>query len=107
MITKSNPSRKKAIKALVAMILLTLLYLASIWPLFFLTGLMLMSYTILDQWVVFLTIAAYGMALVVTIPLSIWHYLTKAYDMAFKLIWIPLGCAVLFALAFYYFVVLY
>lgn len=107
MSTESNPSRKKAIWTLVAIILLTLVYLASLWPLFFLTVLMVMSYAILDQWIVYLTMAAYFLSVLVTIPLSFIWYGVKAYDKAFKVIWLPLGCAALFAIAFYLLVISY
>ena len=89
-------------KALISLILLTLLYIVAIPPLLFITGLLLMSIAIHDIPLVYLSIALYFLTFIIAIPKAVYHYWQAKYALAIKTALLPLLAAFFFAGTFYF-----
>lgn len=94
--------KKKASTVLIAIILCTCLYSVSLVPLFFVSGLLLMSIAFSDVPVVYLTIVAYLLSIIIAVPVSIYWYVKRRFETAVKTILTPLLFALFFVLAFYF-----
>jgi len=94
--------KKKAPAVLAAIILCTCLYVVSLWPLFFVSVLLLMSIAFADVPIVYITIVAYLLSIIVGVLGSIYWYVKRRYETAVKTILTPLFFAILFVLAFYF-----
>jgi hypothetical protein len=104
MTPKSNPNQKIA---LILLVIMTLLYIGSLWPAFFLTGLLVMSFFISDIPLVYLAMAVYFLSILIAVPKAIHFYWRKNYQSTIITILIPLLSAFLFGLMFYIFIIKY
>ena len=95
-------NKKKAVTVLTTIILCTCLYIVSLLPLFFVSGLLLMSIAFADVPVVYITIVAYLLSIVVAVPVSIYWYVKRRFETAVKTILTPLLFALFFVLSFYF-----
>jgi len=95
---KTRPKKK----ALAVLIICTLLYIASLWPLFYVSMLLLMSIAVSDTPIVYLTLVAYLLSILIAAPRAIYLYFKQKYQSVIKISLIPLLFAILFVLAFYF-----
>lgn len=103
MTSQSNPKKK----ALTLLVIMTILYIASLWPAFFLTGLLVMSFFISDIPFVYLAMAVYFLSILIAVPKAIHFYWRQHYQSVIITILIPMICLFLFGLMFYLFVIQY
>ena len=104
MTSHSNLNQKIA---LILLVIMPLLYIGSLWPAFFLTVLLVMSFFISDIPLVYLAIAVYFLSILLAVPRAIQLYWHQNYQSTIITILIPLLSAFLFGLAFYFFVIQY
>jgi len=95
-------NKKKASAVLITIILCTCLYIISLWPLFFISALLLMSIAFADIPIVYLTIVTYLLSIIIAVPAAIYWYVKRRFETAVKTILTPLLFAALFAVAFYF-----